>query len=363
MKALEAAIASCWAEFGRSPDRDRVVGAICGTTSASELADRYAAFVARHLGAQIRRPWFFTQSVGPVAALELDDDRVVVVKGYPPHVERGALVAAHRVQAHLARHGFPCATPILGPTPFDPTPFGRARFGVGRRASESRGPGRLATVDAWFDDRGNDFGPGAMAASAAGLARMVELAAPVGCVDALARSMMARRAGERYPEPHSPLFDFARPDPRISDIDELADRALAIIDALDVAPVTIHGDWSARNVRFGPEGLRGVYDWDSLIRVPEALGVGIAAATWRSFGEADDEITPDPVEVEAYLAHYEAARGRPFAVGERVAVVAEALFVLCYTARCEISLGPGHPVRAVARLERSAGAYLARLGA
>jgi hypothetical protein len=353
VKTLEAAITSCWAEFGRSPDRDRVVAAICGTASASELADWYAAFVARHLGAQIRRPWFFTQSVGPVAALELDDDRVVVVKGYPPRVERSVLVAAHRVQARLAGDDFPCPTPLVGPTPLRPTPSGR----------EQGASDRLATVDAWFDDRGNDFGPGAMAASAAGLARMVELAAPVDGVDALARSMMARRPGERYPEPHSPLFDFARPDPRISDIDDLADRALGVIDALDVAPVTIHGDWSARNVRFGPEGLRGVYDWDSLIRIPEALGVGIAAATWRSFGEADDEIAPDPVEVEQYLVHYEAARGRRFAVGERVAVVAQALFVLCYTARCEISLGPGHPVRALARLERSTGAYLDRLGA
>lgn len=342
MNTLEDAIESCWIEFRDPPGGDAVIAAICGTSSAGQLADWYAAVACEHLGAQIRRPWSFTQSVGPVAALELDDDRVVVVKGYPQRVASDVLTAVHRVQRHLAHHEFPCPVPIVGPVPF--------------------GHGRLATIEAWFDDGGNDFGSGAMAASATGLARMVRLAAVDG-VDSLARSMMARAPGTRYPEPHSPLFDFSRPHPNVDAIDALADRALAVIDAIDVAPVTIHGDWSARNVRFGPEGLRGAYDWDSLIRLPEALGVGIAAATWRSFGEADDEIAPDPDEVDEYVRHYETARGRGFDPSERAAALAQALFVLCYTARCEISLGPGHPVRAVARLERSSGGFLARFGA
>jgi aminoglycoside phosphotransferase (APT) family kinase protein len=246
----------------------------------------------------------------------------------------------HRVQRHLVDQGFPAPVPVAGPLPFDD---------------------RWATIDTWLDDRGNDFGPGAMRASASGLARMIELARDFADVEEFDHAMMARSVGTRYPEPHSPLFDFSKPDARIAAIDALADAAVEVIDAVDMPRVVAHGDWSARNVRFGPEGLRGAYDWDSLIAIPEALAVGIAAATWRSFGDADDSIAPDPSEVEEYLDHYETARRSPFSMAQRRAVRAQALHALCYTARCEISLGPDHPVRAVARLEQSASAFAAAI--
>jgi hypothetical protein len=159
------------------------------------------------------------------------------------------------------------------------------------------------------------------------------------------------------------LVDFTIADPRIPFVDELADRALAVLGRLDdlgVPRVVAHGDWSARNVRMGPERVRAVYDWDSLVRAPEAVVVGVAAATWRSHGEADDPIAPDAGEAAEYLGCYEEARGAPFSDLERRAVLAQALHCLCYTARCEISLGPGHPRRAIGRLERGGEDFLRR---
>lgn len=330
---LAARIAAAFAEF----DDATAITVLCGTAAPEELASRLEQWVAANLHAAVVRPWFFTLSVGPVAALELDDHRVVVVKGHQPHVRAEVLVAARRVQRHLARRGFPCPVPIAGPHPFGAS---------------------IATADRWLDDGGNDLGPGAMAASAGGLARMVALGAEVRGVDVLAMGAMTRAAGVRYPRPHSPMFDFDRPDPRVNAIDALADRAIETLRLLDAPDVTIHGDWSARNVRFGPEGLRGVYDWDSLVRMPEAFGVGIAAATWRSFGTADDAMAPGPDEVDEYRTHYEQARGARFTDGERAGVGAHALYALCYTARCEIGLGPGHPVRALGRLEASGDLFL-----
>jgi hypothetical protein len=337
MSELAALIAATVAEFAAFGDPARTLGELCGSADPDELASRFERWVVDNLEQTVVRPRFFTCSVGAVGALELDDGRVVVVKVHQRRVERDVLAAMQRVQHHLFDRGFPCPQPLTGPRSFGAS---------------------LATADRWLDDGGNNFGTGAMAASAAGLASMVALAAEVDHVDALERAAMARAPGARYPTPHSPLFDFDRPDPRVAWIDSFADRALAVIDALDAPAVTAHGDWSARNVRFGPDGLRGVYDWDSLIRLPEAIAVGIAAATWRSFGSADDDIAPDAVEVAQYTRRYEAARGEPFSPAARAAVLAQALYALCYTARCEISLGPGHPRRAIARLESSAPAFL-----
>ncbi len=332
-------VAEQFAQY-RDDDLDVLVEQ-CGSFDPGVVARGVVEFVEAALGIAVVRPWFFTLSVGPVAACELADARVVVVKVHPRRVRSSTLAEMHRVQRHLVAHDFPAPVPVAGPLPFDE---------------------RWATIDSWLDDQGNDFGPGAMRASAAGLARTVELARDVADVEVFDHAMMARAVGARYPEPHSPLFDFSKPDARIAAIDALADDAVAVIDALDAPRVVAHGDWSARNVRFGPEGLRGAYDWDSLIAIPEALAVGIAAATWRSFGDADDAIAPDPSEVGEYLDHYEAGRRSPFSTSERRAVRAQALHTLCYTARCEISLGPGHPVRAVARLEQSALAFEAVIG-
>ena len=316
-------------------------GAQLATPDAAALADRLITHVEAVLAVSVVAPRLCTVSAGVVCALELMDRRVVVVKLHPARTDQAVLDAMHRVQVHLGRNGFPCPAPLCSAAPIGD---------------------RLATIDAWLDDGGNDFGEGAMQASASGLARTVELARSLDLVGAFVPATMARRRGVAYPDPHSPIFDFTRPDPRVAFIDRLNDRAIAVIDALDAEQVVIHGDWSARNVRFGPEGLRGAYDWDSLIALPECIGVGIAAATWRSFGEGHDAIAPDLDEALAYLAAYEGAAERPFSGAEHHAAIAQVVHTLCYTARCEVSLGPGHPTRAIGRLERSGAQFAAACG-
>ncbi len=338
---------------------ENAIARICGTDDPDVLATRFNRWCGVNLASSIARTRFFAVSVGPVAGVELDDGRAVVVKAHRSSADEAFLRAARRVQSHLAANGFPCPMPLTDPQPFGAT---------------------LAVADSWLDDPQPYLGAGAMTASAEGLARVVELAREVDGVDALERYPMRRASGRRYPEPHSPIFDFSLADDRVPFVDALADRALAVLDRVDAPAVVAHGDWSARNVRMGPTGVRAVYDWDSLLLAPEAIAVGVAAATWRSHGEADDPIAPDPAETVEYLGRYEHARGGPFPAEERHAVLAQALYCLCYTARCEMSLGAasarheadspssserdhgdpkGHPRRAIGRLELDGEKFLA----
>lgn len=130
----------------------------------------------------------------------------------------------------------------------------------------------------------------------------------------------------------------------------------------DQLPRTVaHTDWSARNVRIHEGRLWVAYDWDSLGWVSEATAVGQAAATWRSTGEADDPVAPGPDEVGGYLDAYEAGAPRRFSGDERRIVMAAALWVIAYTARCEHALEvvTGRRVeRARARLQQDGGGFL-----
>jgi hypothetical protein len=96
------------------------------------------------------------------------------------------------------------------------------------------------------------------------------------------------------------------------------------------------------------ERLIAVYDWDSLSLVTETEAVGKAASTWSALGEGI-ESAPSPEEVAAYVAAYEAARGRTFDDRERTAIGAEALYTLAYTARCEHAIDPDALVQRRAR--------------
>jgi len=167
-----------------------------------------------------------------------------------------------------------------------------------------------------------------------------------------------------YPEPHSPLFDFEATRGGAEWIDEIARAAIAARDSDAAAPVVAHTDWSARNVRVWADGVRAIYDLDSLSLVPESTAVGIAAATWDAFGEAGEAVAPAPVEAASWVAAYERA-GRSLSPSQRHAAAGSVLYSLAYTARCEhaveaVSPELGRPRRARDRLERDGADYIER---
>jgi aminoglycoside phosphotransferase (APT) family kinase protein len=100
-----------------------------------------------------------------------------------------------------------------------------------------------------------------------------------------------------------------------------------------------HTDWSLRNVRVSGSDLLAVYDWDSLALLRESEAIALGAATWCKTGEPGDP-TPTLEDVEAYIATYEAGRGKALTAVQHKAIRAAVVATLAYTARCEHSIDP-----------------------
>jgi hypothetical protein len=318
-------LASVVAAVGCGP----LESAIVGTADPVVVAETLSSLAHAATGVPVRAGRWYRASVSAVAGVVLADGREVVVRAYQPATGAAFVEGVIRVQRHLDSTGFPCAAPLGEPVAVDGV--------LGRAETDLADPGARC------------FAPAEMAASAAGLAELVARSAsldPVG----LERHPMAL-SDSLYPVPHSPHFDFEATAAGAGWIDDIAAAAR---DAMtDDDAVIAHGDWSARNVRLGPAGLRAVYDWESLQFVPESWALGAAAATWRSLGEPDDELAPSDPEIRAYIDRYERARRRPLSPDQRRSARAAAVFALAYTARCEHALDPGSTDgRAIARLAR-----------
>jgi hypothetical protein len=301
---------------------------VFATSDPGIIADSIDAFCDTCLGSRVADGLFYSSSVGCVSGVTLHDGRSVVVKVYQPRWTADFLTAVARVQRHLAEAGFPCPRPLAGPLP----------FGTG-----------LALVEDVLPDPGpGPAGPSELRVSARGLAEVViicEKLDPSG----LSPHPLDSPAGELYPVPHHPVFDFEATSEGAAWIDALAGAAARQRDLSGLRQVIAHTDWSMRNVRLTPARVVAAYDWDSLAQVTETLAVGQAAATWRSDAAGTRSLAPSRDEVADYVNAYESARGRTFSPAEWDAIGASALWVLAYTARCEHALsasglGPEHAI-------------------
>jgi hypothetical protein len=315
--------------------------AVFGTRDPAAIASLLDGFCQHRLGSRVAGGLFYGSSVGCVAGVELDDGRQVVVKVYQRRWGRDFLAAVARVQRQLVARGFPCPEALLGGEPLGPA---------------------LANVETFLADPGPRSLRSStdMAASAAGLARQISLCRNLS-EPFLSDHPLNAAPAQLYPEPHSPFFDFSVRAHEAAWIDRLALQARAERDTND-SPLTIaHTDWSARNIRVQDGEVVAAYDWDSLSRVAEAVAIGQAAATWCSFGEPGDPVAPSPEETMAYISAYETAAGHRLTRRQRRAARAAALWVLCYTARCEhaIEATTGRQIdRARARLASDGLRYL-----
>lgn len=303
-----------------------VCSAVFGTTTVEDVACLVEGFCDRELGASVEESLWFHASVGCVFGVRLADGTEVAIKAYQSRWTERFLIGVRAVQAHLSVHGFPCAHPLGGPFP-----LGRAN----------------ATVEAILPDPGAASGaPDQLGASASGLARQIGLCRALSG-DGLSPHPMDTPANQLYPEPHSPIFDFAATSSGAEWIDDLARRAKVIHEGSQSPSVVAHCDWSARNVRLHRDGIVAAYDWDSLALVRETTAVGQAAATWSA--ATGGEEAPSVEEITAYVEAYEAERGQRFSDDERAAVGGAALFVMAYTGRCEHSNDPDGGTRGRAR--------------
>lgn len=222
------------------------------------------------------------------------------------------LRAVTHLQNRLAARDFGCAYVLCGPTLTDGVP---------------------AVVEEYLPvtSSGDPHDPAARAGMAGGLAGQIALLREEdGSALVTGRPAWANWDSGAWPEPHVPVFDFTAPEAGFEWLDEVADAMACRLTALDAAPVVGHSDWVWQNVCVRAGRFVAGFDWDSLVFLPESAVVGLAAGAF-SQGSPD---APSAVEVDAFIADYETARGAEF--GSEREIVAAATWVRCFNARCEV---------------------------
>lgn len=317
-----------------------------GTDDPDTVRLQVDAFLGRHLASGIAALDFTRIGTGIILGVTLADGRPAVVRLYPPATDAAFLRSVQDVQLHLVAQGFPAPRPLLEPTP----------FGVG-----------LATVE------GRLFAPpptdpadrAARRLLAEGLAHFVRLAAPLSRhADLAGRGPLGPPAeGSVFPAAPDVPFDFASTVAGAEWIEELGERARAILDAAPATvPVVGHFGWRIENVALADGLLVGVFDWARVGSAPEAVVIGSAAHQFTIDGRSPRIHVPTPEEIREFVADYEAVRGTPLTPQERVEAKAAYVFCTAYGARCEHVLavsGQAAPGRFRERLAATGAALLA----
>ncbi|HEY3304144.1 MAG TPA: hypothetical protein VGL70_11480 [Candidatus Binatia bacterium] len=297
-----------------------------GTDSAERIAELIDEFCRTHFGSKIGGYLFYGSSVGSTHGVRLEDGRELVIKVRPPaetnpylSFDRAPLESICRVMNWLADRGYPCPRPIVGPTPLAKS---------------------LATVEELLDQgqRGDGFDPACRKLIASRFAELIGLLRSFnGRVFCLKHF---QRAESLYPQPHSKLFDFKNTAAGAEWIDAFAKRSRDA-EAHEGEPLLGHADWRVEHLCFRDGRIAATYDWDSLAFRPETELVGISAhgftADWTLEGVRR---IPTADDIRAYVADYEAARGRPFSKRERSSLFAACVYAIAYGARCAHSLEP-----------------------
>jgi hypothetical protein len=310
-------IASFYADWNgpRQPEED-----IFATGDAEVIAASVERFCARSLGSPIEDCEFFVSGVLSVHGLRLADGRRVVVKAARRSFGATFLEAVQTVQAHLDSRDFPCPKPVLGPTALEQG---------------------IAVVEELLDcgARADAHDPYITRQMASTLARQVDLSRRFVSLDGLKPSLLASPTPDTlWPEPHEARFDFVASAGGAEWIDELAWSARKRLADITGERIIAHADWRAEHVRFEGQEIVATYDWQSLAvgSEPALLGqIGYGFTTDWSTDQTRQ--TPTIEEFRAFIADYEAARGRRFSPPERKTIDAAWVYATAYGARCEHS--------------------------
>lgn len=304
-------------------DHRALVAGLLGTDDPVAVEAAVTRWCASVLGSEVvALPWAAAGS-GLAVAVDLADGRGLVVKARPA-AQAARIAESRALQVALADGGLPVPRPTGPLAPF--------------------GPGGMAGAEVRVDDvvpidARTDGGCEVMArllhrvvgAATAGTADHVRFHEPWG---------IALPAGALWPDPpHDPGFDLVGTAEGAEAIDEVASvfRSRLVAGAAGRDRAVGHVDWRAEHVLVDTGGeVRAIVDWDAVVRAPEAVLVGQAAAGWTVvWGQPDPY--PTVAEARAFVAAYEEARGQPFDRDERDLLDAAHGYVVAYGARCEHS--------------------------
>lgn len=316
-----------------APARDALPG-------NSDAADPLlSAWCSRYLGSPAVEQFFGLQRLSSVHGLRLADGRHVVLKVREASPRWQACTDVHRV---LWASGIPCPQPLVGPVPLVAGPSAGLVFPP---AELSEVADLVVNAETWEGEGRQGVAPGDAASFAAMLARMVAAAPPIPTLGTLDPHVPWLWWDHGIPEriwcaPASYRWDPHRIVEQMpAEVVEAARRAKHRLLRADFATLPLvagHGDFEAQNCRWVPDGDGGeqlvVHDWDSVVARPEAVLAGNSAST---FVARDDSAISSIADTEAFLAGYEAARGRPFSDLEREIAWATGVWVGGYNSAFE----------------------------
>jgi Phosphotransferase enzyme family len=272
----------------------------------------------RYLDAPPNRVLFRSGHVSEVVGVELSSGLHVVVKARPFQTR---IAGCLRVQAELARAGFPCPQPLTAAT----------RVRDLTVTAETAVPG------------GSPLPPEAGAAPfAALLGRLIKSAPTPASVTDLT--------------PSPPWTGWDHPGRRLwPDLDEYGhdlnivagpewvdDAARRVRERLTSTPGRLcigHGDWESRNLRWTNRDPLVIHDWDSVIAQPETAIVGLAAAVWPREERPDQ--TASVAQTADFITRYQHLAGREWDGSEIRDAWAAGLWVRLFDAKQEAAEGGG----------------------
>jgi hypothetical protein len=129
-----------------------------------------------------------------------------------------------------------------------------------------------------------------------------------------------------WPTPHNVLLDFGATRRGAEWIDNIASEALITMRNASSRTVVGHHDWSAKNMRMGPDGIAVLYDWDAVFIDREAFVLGSAAAHFPVTWELPVPETRTVEDVHAFVLDYEQARGSNITASELAETAAGATY-------------------------------------
>jgi len=317
------------------------------------LSPQVARWCEEHLGSPAEEVLLHAHHLTEAVGVRLTDGRTAMVKirGASPRIAGCAVV-----QGLLHERGVPCPALLAGPAPL---------------SAEAGSP--LVTAEEWLPGGEIWLGENAPARYAELFAQLVLAAPAVEEVPALEPPVPWLHydhgySGRIWPPPASDRWDPHRIEsalpPQVVQVAVRARRRLLAPDARGLPRIVAHGDYEAQNTRWfaddgAPDGLRPVvFDWDSVVALPEAVVLGNAAA---GFVSPDQPDLATLAQTDQFLEAYRRARGRQLSAVELQVVAAAGLWVAAYNAAFEhLKGGPGPVTR---QLALQAEERLARAGA
>lgn len=243
------------------------------------------------------------------------------------------------MQRHLWESGFPCPSPLAGPSPLGAGIATAEEYVPGGRQLECGGESPIRFAELLWQLMGRT--------ALLRVEHRLDLPPPWVAWDHTSPGL--------WPSASDSDADLnADPEPRW--LNEISVRARTILLAFRAPLVVGHVDWESQNIRWQDGRPLVVHDWDSAATRPEAAIVGAAAAVFARTGEIS-AATLD--ESDGFLDAYQRERGRRFTTVELGAAWAAGLWVLAFDTKENTVNQRGDPEEfadeAWERLRRAAG--------